>query len=164
MFWYALYTRPRFEKKVRDALSKNGFEVWLPLRKELRQWSDRKKWVEEPLFRSYVFVKTDYAGLPSVSRTNGVVAPVTFNGKPSIIRDYEIKAINLVLSGPNGFDVDDIHFTKDEEVHITHGPLKGFTGNWISWKGTKRVSIEIQQLQKCLIVEVPAAYIEKAKD
>ena len=55
--WYALYTFPRFEKKVYKRLVERGIEAYLPLQKKLRKWKDRKKWIEEPLIRSYIFVK-----------------------------------------------------------------------------------------------------------
>ena len=57
--WIAVYTKPRHEKTVENELLKKGFEVYLPILKERRKWSDRKKWVEFPLFRSYIFVRTE---------------------------------------------------------------------------------------------------------
>ena len=54
--WYPVYTHPRAEKKAHQALSNKGIETYLPLRRQLKQWSDRKKWVDEPFIKSYLFV------------------------------------------------------------------------------------------------------------
>ncbi|MEX0686927.1 MAG: UpxY family transcription antiterminator [Balneolales bacterium] len=161
MNWYALYTRPRFEKKVLKELEELGYEAYLPIKRELRQWSDRKKWIEEPLIRSYVFIKTEPKQLPLASQVNGVACPVTFNGRPATIRAEEIKAIRMIISGPDLFDVEEISFTKGEPVSIIEGPLKGLKGNWINYRGGQRVAIRIDQLQKDIIVEVPTAYVKK---
>ncbi len=71
--WFAIYTRPRWEKKVHILLMQKGIESYCPLNKVRRRWSDRIKLVEEPLFKSYVFVKTDEAGRTPVRMTDGVV-------------------------------------------------------------------------------------------
>ncbi|MEX1135858.1 MAG: UpxY family transcription antiterminator, partial [Balneolales bacterium] len=130
MNWFVLYTRPRFEKKVVKELEENGYEAYLPLRKELRQWSDRKKWVEEPLFRGYVFIKTEIKWLSVATQISGVAAPITFNGKPAEVREDEIKTIGRILAGPDAYHVEEVSFIKGEMVEITEGPLKGLTGKW----------------------------------
>src|SRR3569832_1099930 len=91
--WYAIYTRPRWEKKVNNLLSQKGIEVYCPLNKIRRKWSDRIKTIEEPLFKSYVFVKVNDEDRTSVRMTNGVVNFVYWNGKPAIIREKEIQTI-----------------------------------------------------------------------
>ncbi|MEX0779266.1 MAG: UpxY family transcription antiterminator [Balneolales bacterium] len=161
MDWFVLYTRPRFEKKVVKELEEQGYEVFLPLKKELRQWSDRKKWIEEPLFRGYVFIKTDLKMLSMASQSDGVACPITFNGKPAQVGDDEIDAIGRILAGPEAYDVKEVSFTRGETVEITHGPLKGLRGKWTDYRGSKRVAIVIEQLQKHLAIEVPTAYVEK---
>ena len=76
--WYAIYTRPRAEKQVCQRLVEQGIEAYLPIRKTMRQWSDRKKMVEVPLFTSYVFVHIDRRFYDDVVRTHGVVKYITF--------------------------------------------------------------------------------------
>lgn len=161
MNWFVLYTRPRFEKKVEKELEEHGYEVYLPLIKELRQWSDRKKWIEEPLFKSYIFVKTEVKQLSRVAQTDGVACPVTFNGRPAEVYEYEMDAIERILAGPDAYHVEDVAFAKGEEVEIIQGPLKGLRGKWTDYRGGKRVAIVIEQLQKHLAIEVPKAYVEK---
>jgi transcription antitermination factor NusG len=91
--WFVIYTRPRWEKKVHSLLLAKGVESYCPLHKVRRKWSDRIKLVEEPLFKSYVFVKVDEAGRTLVRMTDGVVNFVYWNGKPASIKEKEIQTI-----------------------------------------------------------------------
>jgi transcription antitermination factor NusG len=95
--WYAVYTRPRWEKKVNTLLLQKGIEAYCPLNKVRRKWSDRIKTVEEPLFKSYVFVKIKDEDRTNVRMTNGVVNFVYWNGKPAIIKEKEIQTIKRFL-------------------------------------------------------------------
>lgn len=160
--WFALYTRPRFEKKVFDRLDKAGYEAWLPLHTVVRQWSDRKKKVEVPLFNSYVFIHVESNKLQHAIQTDGVVAPIRFNGRPAPIRDDQIELIRKVLIGPDAFEIEEMSFTKGEPVKIIDGQFKDFKGKWISWRGRKKVALEIEQLNYAFLIEVPAAFVQKA--
>ena len=93
MSWYAIYTRPRHEKKVNDQLLEKQFEVYLPLITRTRQWKDRKKKVDMPLFSSYVFVNFEYKYRFDVLQTDGVVKIVNFNGTPAVIPDWQIESL-----------------------------------------------------------------------
>src|SRR4029077_16112 len=95
--WFAVYTRPRWEKKVAEILTRKKVENYCPLNKVLRQWSDRKKIVHEPLFTSYVFVRVSESEIMSLKRINGVTNLVYWLGKPAIIRDSEIETIKMFL-------------------------------------------------------------------
>ena len=159
--WYALYTRPRFEKKVADRLENAGYEVWLPMQTVVRQWSDRKKKIQVPLFSSYVFIHTEQSDLYQAVQTDGVARTVHFNGAPAVIRDEQIELIRKILIGPDAFEVGDRNYEKGDPVEVVHGPLKGSKGRWINWRGRKRVCLELEQLHQVILVEVPAAYIEK---
>ena len=97
--WLAVYTRPRHEKTVEKEFQKKGFEVYLPLLKERRKWSDRKKWVEFPMFRSYVFVRAKIKNILFVVQTPGVVKVIKFGDKVAVVRDEIIKAIKLMIEG-----------------------------------------------------------------
>jgi transcription antitermination factor NusG len=92
-YWYAVYTKPRWEKKVAENMTKNSFENYCPLNKVLRQWHDRKKFVQEPLFTSYVFVKTDESRHSELSRISGVLNLVYWLRRPAMIREEEIDII-----------------------------------------------------------------------
>lgn len=110
--WYAVYTKPRWEKKVYGLLMRKRFEVYCPLNKVRKTWTDRIKWVEEPLFKSYVFVKLAENELGHVRTVNGVVNFVYWLGKPAVIKDKEIEVIKRFLN-----DHDEVQVLKDE-LHI----------------------------------------------
>ena len=95
--WFAIYTKPRWEKKVNQLLLGKGVECYCPLNKVKRKWSDRIKTIEEPLFKCYVFVKVTEADRTKVRLTNGVVNFVYWNGKPAVVREKEIQTIKLFL-------------------------------------------------------------------
>ncbi len=90
MKWYVIYTRPRWEKKVHSLLHTKGIESYCPLNKVRRKWSDRVKLVEEPLFKSYVFVKTNEEGRTAVRMTDGVVNFLYWNGKPGLVKEKRL--------------------------------------------------------------------------
>ncbi|MDI6400933.1 UpxY family transcription antiterminator [Balneolaceae bacterium ANBcel3] len=159
--WYALYTRARFEKKVSEELTDRGYEPWLPMQTVIREWSDRKKKVQVPLFSGYVFLRSHKNKLREAVTVNGVARAVMFNGEPAVIREDQIELIRKVLEGPDAFEVKEKNFTKGEPVLVEYGPLKGCCGLWLRWKGKKRVCIQLEQLKKSIIVEVPAAYVTR---
>src|SRR5690348_11347756 len=95
--WYAIYTKHRWEKKVSGLLVQKGIESYCPPNKVRRRWSDRMKTIEEPLFKSYVFVRVADAARTAVRMTDGVINFVYWNGKPALIKDKEITAIKRFL-------------------------------------------------------------------
>ncbi len=96
--WYVLYTASRAEKAVEKRLAALGAEVFLPLYKEKRKWSDRVKVVECPLFRSYIFIHCTRSQLSGLSSVEGVACTVYWCGEPAIVKDSEIKEIHKFLS------------------------------------------------------------------
>lgn len=110
--WHAIYTKPRWEKKVFQLLLENGVEAYCPLNKVKRKWSDRIKLVEEPLFKSYVFVRVAEDGKTAVRMTPGVVNFVYWLGKPAIIRDKEIVVIKRFLD-----EYDVIEASPIQDIH-----------------------------------------------
>src|SRR2546423_625585 len=97
--WYALRTRSRHEKVVRDALTLKGVECFLPLSRERHQWSDRIEVVETPLFSSYLFVHLPSAPpRPSVN-TKGVVELVRFGGEPAPVADDQVDSLQRLILG-----------------------------------------------------------------
>ena len=98
MPWFVLYTQPRSEKKVVDRLEKLGLTVYCPMTLQVRQWSDRKKKVEVPLFNSYVFVHLPEANRNLVFEVPGIVRYLFWLGEPAVVRDEEIKTLQNWLS------------------------------------------------------------------
>lgn len=103
--WYVVYTKPKWEKKVAEKLAEVGIECYCPLITQIKQWSDRKKAVEVPLFNSYVFVQLEDNDRNSVFQISGVVRYLFWLGKPAIVKDGEIEIIKTSLSAPNISDI-----------------------------------------------------------
>lgn len=158
--WYALYTNPRAEKKTYTLLKQRGFDAYLPLLKVLKQWSDRKKWVEEPLFRSYIFVRVSEREYTQVLQVQGVVKYVSFSGKAAVVRDDQIDTIKLLLSSEEELEIIDHEFKKGEVVHIKAGPFIGLKGELIDLQHSKRFLVRFDQLGKSIVLNVPSVYLE----
>jgi transcription antitermination factor NusG len=121
--WYAIYTRPRHEKKVHSLLIARGLEAYCPLNKVKKKWSDRFKWIEEPLFKSYVFVKVKEDEKSLVRMVDGVVNFVYWLGKPAIVKDNEIEVIRKFLNDYSEVWVEPIDLLADMKVTIRGGAL-----------------------------------------
>jgi transcription antitermination factor NusG len=153
--WHVIYTKSKWEKKVDELLMQRGFESWCPVQKQERQWSDRKKIIEVPLFRSYVFVKTckeDYSKLLS---TIGVVNFLYFEKKPAIIRDNEIEEIKkyLGLSTTASIQiVDMMNIPAQTKVSINQGLFMGRRGEVIK-AGKNNVFVRLESINMMMIVE-----------
>ena len=157
--WYAIYTRSRFEKKVHRDLEKSNFQVFLPLVKEKKAWSDRIKTVSVPLLPSYVFVKLDRQSIPRLNYYPGVVRLVTFDRKPCEVREEEIQLLHQIIT--HGVHVQQaVNCAVGDKVRITQGPLKGWEGNVESVKGHSRIVFQIASILQCISVEVNMGDVE----
>lgn len=123
MNWYVVYTKPRWEKKVAEQLQKNGIECYCPLVTQIKQWSDRKKKVEVPLFNSYVFVKLEEADRNTIFQSSGVVRYLFWLGKPAIVREEEITIIKKWLDTSDVADVMVEYYKIGDEIQLVSGPF-----------------------------------------
>jgi len=98
MNWYVVYTKPKWEKKVAEKLNQTGIDCYCPVITQIKQWSDRKKKVEVPLFNSYVFVRLSDSNRSSVFQIAGVIRYLFWLGKPAIVKDEEIEIIKKSIS------------------------------------------------------------------
>lgn len=158
--WLAVYTKPRWEKKIDTILIRKGINSWCPVQKSERQWTDRKKIIEEPLFRSYVFVHIDASERGKVLSTEGVLNFVHYLGKPAIIRDEEIDLIRKYL-GEKGAALSVLSeegFREEMKVVVDHGVFMGNEGTVVRG-GKKKVFVRLESLGQVMIVEFPAEYI-----
>lgn len=137
--WYAVYTRPRWEKKVAALLLEAGIENYCPINKVTRQWSDRKKVVLEPVFKGYVFVKVEEARKWEVKEISGVLNYVYWLGKPAQIRDEEIDLIRKFLNEFNDVQVEAKGFVVNSEVRIKQGVLMNYKGIVVEVLGNRAV-------------------------
>lgn len=132
--WYAVYTRPRWEKKVAHLLQQGGIESYCPLNKVRRKWSDRIKLVEEPLFKSYVFVKVDENDRTGVRMTDGVINFVYWDGKPAVVKEKEIEAIKLFLEEHENVSLVKMDLKPNDRVRILSGPMMDKEGKVLEVK------------------------------
>ena len=158
--WFALYTKPRWEKKVCTVLDRKGVECWCPLKKVEKQWSDRKKIIEEPLFTSYVFVRIKENEKSTVLMTDGILNFVYYVGKPAIIRDQEIDTIKKFLLEKDATVSVQSLSTLDEntKIKVNHGVFMDVTGTIVK-SGKKKVYVKLESLDQVMIVEFPAEYL-----
>ena len=157
--WIAVYTKPRHEKTVEKELLKKEFEVYLPLLKQRRKWSDRKKWVEFPLFRSYIFVKTEIKNALFVLQTLGVVKVVKFGGEVAVIQNDSIQAIKLMIEGGYNPEATD-YFVKGDPVEVKDGPLKGLVGEVIRVDNHDRLLVRVDAIQHSVSVQINRAFLK----
>lgn len=163
--WHAIYTKSRNEKVVAQLLKQRGINVYLPLQKKLRQWSDRKKWVEVPYINSYVFVKTSEKEYYDILNTQGVVRYVTFNGKAAPIPDWQIEAMQKIISAETSVVFSSHRFKKGEKVKIEMGALMGYEGEVVrDSDGKKKVAIRIGDIGVSMIVEMDLSNVKKIKN
>jgi transcription antitermination factor NusG len=162
MNWFAVYTKSRFEKKVYSHLSEQSIEAYLPLQKKLRQWSDRKKWIEEPLISSYVFVRITEKEYFRVLNTPGVVCYVSFSGKAAPIRDAHIETLKKILATGSEFELTSEKIQPGESVEIVVGRLLGTQGELIQYKGNTKVLIRIGDTGHSLVLTIPVNHLRRS--
>jgi transcription antitermination factor NusG len=160
--WLAAYTKPRNEKKVLERLQNEEVEVYLPLQKRLKQWSDRKKWIEEPLLRSYIFVKVTDKEYSKVLQVNGVVRYVTFEGKPVPIPENQIDILRLLLGEQVEIEAVNENIEPGELVEVIAGQLSGLKGELVKHNGKKKVVIRIDHISHLLLVTLPKGFVVKS--
>ena len=152
--WYVVYTRPRWEKKVSGILMSRGIEYYCPLNKVMKQWSDRKKIVLEPLFKGYVFVKIPESLKWEIKSVEGVLNYVYWLGKPAIVKEQEIDTIRKFLQEFRDVEVVEKQLTVNSRVMIKQGGLMNFKGIIIEVSGNKaKVNIESMGLQLSAVFE-----------
>jgi transcriptional antiterminator RfaH len=144
MHWYVLYTKPRNEKKVADGLHRLGMTAYCPLHTQIKQWSDRKKKVSEPLFRSYVFVQLPEERRQDVFQVPGVVRYLFWLGKPAIVRNEEIAVLQRGLSVLS-VQVAVTPLQPGQKITLTEGPFKGQTGT-IQRLDKTRIQLALESL------------------
>lgn len=158
--WYALYTRPRWEKKVAEILTEKKYENYCPLNRVLRQWSDRKKIVYEPLFTSYVFVRVTEKQLLEIRKIVGVINFVYWLNKPAVIRDEEIVCVKEFLTNYINVQLEKSAVGLNDTVRIMKGPLTEYEGSVIAVK-SKTVKVALPSLGYMMYAEVEKENLEK---
>jgi transcriptional antiterminator RfaH len=152
--WYAIYVKSKAEKKVAKELFLLGIDHYLPLRKVLRQWSDRKKWIEEPLFKSYVFVHIEQKDYYTVLQTFGVVKYITFESKAVPIPTQQIDAIRYYLNEKDPQITIPENWSKGQTVEVISGSMTGLTGKLVEFKGKHWLGVEIEAIGHSIVIQI----------
>lgn len=158
--WIVAYTKPKHEYAVLDKLSKAGFVSYIPTIRERRKWSDRKKWIEVPLFKSYVFINTEPKNSLSVSKINGIVRIVKFGNEIAIVNDNIIEIMKKMIKG-GYIPKSESYFLKGEFVKVVDGPLKGLEGVVLNKSGENRLMIRIDAIQQSVSVSINKGFLKK---
>ncbi|WP_295672682.1 UpxY family transcription antiterminator [uncultured Mucilaginibacter sp.] len=159
--WYPVYTHPRSEKKAYEALIKKGVEAYLPLQRQLKQWSDRKKWVEEPFIKSYLFVRIKEHEQTEVLMTKGIARFIYFSGRITSMPDRQLNELKLLIASPYELEVTEQDLQPGENIVIKAGPLKGLKGEIISYRSQKQLALRLENLGYSIIVHVSASLIDR---
>ena len=151
--WLVIYTKPRWEKKLADQLTAKGFEVYCPTQRVKRRWSDRTKWIDQPLFSSHIFVYLEPERRDAVYFTPGFVRFLFWNKRPAVVRDEEIATLRRWL---NDFDHEDISveaYRPGIQIKVQSGPLQGREATVLEQRGTK-LELYLEDLQVKVSVDV----------
>ena len=162
MSWYAIYTKPRHEKSVHTLLTDKSVETFLPLLKRKRQWKDRKKMVEMPLFSSYLFANFEYKYRFDILETDGVVKIVNFNGVPAVVPDWQIDSLRQMLEFPDTLRLES-YISPGEIVEVTDGPMRGLCGTVVQRKNANRLVLTIEGIMQSVSVEIDEADLKKVE-
>jgi len=144
-WWYVLCTKPRNEKKVAERLSAAGYTVYCPIQKVRRQWSDRVKVVEEPLFKGYLFIKIEEKKRDEVFSFPGTVRYLFWLRRPAVVREEEIQTILEWLREYDHEDIDILHIKHGDFVRITSGQFSGQEGILLDCRSNKAV-VQLKEL------------------
>lgn len=161
--WYAFYTKPRHEFKAAEQLEENNITYYLPVTTKLKQWSDRKKKVVEPLIRGYIFVYASEKERITSLQQNSMVRCVTFDGKAAIIPEWQIENLKTMLDNESDFFITDT-IKAGTKVEITDGPFKGVVGLVNHSSNGKTLSVTIDLLSRSVNALLPAASVIRVVD
>jgi transcriptional antiterminator RfaH len=154
--WYLLYTKPRHEKKVSAALTEASVNSYLPTAKKLRTWCDRKKYIDEPLFPSYVFVQLnsprDYL---NALNTEGTLHFVRFGKEIARVQESVINDIKLVVEKGTDIEVTPEYFSPGQKLVINQGPLTSLACEVIQYKGKEKLLVRVNLLQRNILLTLP---------
>ena len=163
-FWHALYVKSRTEKKVLSQLEDNGFQAYLPLVTQVKKWSDRKKKVEEPLFKSYVFVYSNEKEYIPILNIYGVVRFVSFERKAVVVPENQILAIKKFVNdyekGEEYKLMNNEDLKEGQMVRIISGPCKGLTGRLETICNKRHLIVFIEVVGQYIPVHLPRAKVE----
>lgn len=156
--WFALQVRSRHESGVAGFLEAKGYELFLPLVTSRKRWSDRIKEIESPLFPGYVFCRFNVLERLPILKTPGVIQIVGYNRTPVPVEEVEISGIQALIA--SGLPSQPWPFlTVGQNVQIEVGPLRGYQGLLVDFKGKHRLVLSISLLHRSVAVEIDSASV-----
>lgn len=158
--WYPVYTRSRAEKKANEELNRKGIQTYLPLKKAVKQWSDRKKIVKEPLIKSYLFAYISAREFAEVLMTNGVARFIYFSNQVASIPDQQIHDLKLLLATDADLELIDYDIKPGESVLIKAGPFKGIIAELVSLHNKQRIILRLQNMGYSININTSLAFVE----
>jgi len=160
--WLVFYTKPRAEKQCEDRLDRQGVEVFLPKRTVLRQWSDRKKKVIEPLFRNYIFANVDEKGRLQVLQDYGIVTGVRDARGPATISEEEIEALKLTQRDPEKLGTIDFPLPPiGSHVEVTYGVMEGMKGEVIVHRNQEYIIVRVHSIGQAVKINIPVDWVRR---
>ncbi len=158
--WYPIYTHSRAEKKAKIELEKKNIVTYLPLKKVEKQWSDRKKIVEEPFLQSYIFAYISAKEYATVVMTNGISRFIYFSGKIACIPDQQIKDLKLLLANDIELELIPFDISLGQKVLIKAGPFKGMLAEIVSFRNKKSIVLRLENLGYAIEIKTSLAFTE----
>jgi transcription antitermination factor NusG len=157
--WFAVRTRARAEKVVRDQLCARDIEVFLPTLTRWSRWKDRKKAVDWPLFGGYCFARFDPADQLAVMKCPAVAGIVSFCGQLAPVPDHEVESLRTLVTSDLQFDP--VPFIKEGSlVEVVHGPLRGVVGRLVRKGDHARLVLSVEMISQAVSVQVDAADVK----
>ena len=161
-YWFVYYAKSRAEKRTKELLEKRGYECFLPITTVVRQWSDRKKRLQIPLFNGYLFVNSYAHEIQEVVQVPGIAWNIRQEGQPAILRENEKLMIEKLLESgyaiQTGLSVEDL--SKGDKVRIVDGALKGSVGI-VHRQAKSTVFITLDSIAQIISIEVDPQILEK---
>ena len=161
--WYAVYVKSRHEFKVAETLTKKGIVNTLPTLKKMKQWSDRKKVVIEPLFRGYVFVNINLKqDKYNTLHSDGVVKFIGIKNEPSAVPEKQMLWMKIITDNSEKVKLNS-PIPVGKKVKVTYGPFKGLEGTVIHEKNASRLTVLFDSIAQAISVEINPEYLKKLK-
>ena len=157
--WYLVYTIPNSEKKADLKLKQLGISSFLPLHTVVRQWSDRKKKLEVPLFPSYIFVYTSPNRRFDILQIKELMHFVSFGGELATVPEDIIESLKRILDCDTEIDTEKF-YQQGMRVKIVEGQLSGTEGVLVRKNGRDRLVLQIDALRQAISIELPANQVE----
>jgi transcriptional antiterminator RfaH len=161
--WYVMYTRPNHEKKISVGLSEMKIDYFLPTVKKLRTWHDRRKFIDMPLFPSYIFVYLkDLYGYFDGLKLDGAISYVKTGKEIARVHETVINSIRVAVDNGDDVEVSDNYLTPGQQLVIKQGPLTGLTCEVVHFNNKTKILVRVHLLQRNILVTLPSHYLMPA--